>query len=68
MSGTRVLVFRDLKLRKGIPYSRPTIDEMVEAGRFPTPFWLSERRKAWFEHEIDDWLAERASMREQAEK
>ena len=64
----RVLTYGDLKPRKGLDYSRPTIAEMVEAGEFPAPLQLSPRKRAWLESEVDAWIAEKAESRRVEEK
>jgi prophage regulatory protein len=42
---------------KIVPVSRSTLARMVDAGRFPKPFPLSEVRVAWFEDEVIAWQA-----------
>jgi prophage regulatory protein len=59
----RVLLLRDLKPVKGIPFGRQYLYHLVEQGKFPPPFKLGDQQNAWFEHEIDDWLIERAKKR-----
>ena len=51
---------------KGIIYSRNYIDRLIKEGRFPKPIYLSPRRRAFVEAEIDAWIAERAEKREEA--
>ena len=39
--------------------SRTHIYRLIQAGKFPPPFKLSERISAWDEAVIDAWLAEK---------
>lgn len=39
--------------------SRATIERKVRSGDLPPPIYLSERRKAWKESAIRQWMAER---------
>jgi prophage regulatory protein len=59
----RLLDFKDLKLQKGIPYTRRHLQRKVAAGEFPRPVSLSTHRIAWVEQEIDQWLADRLTAR-----
>ena len=54
----RIYTLRDLPL-KGITYSSVHIHRLVKAGKFPPPFYMSERRPAWTERSIDEWIGER---------
>ena len=45
---------------KRIALSRATLDRMVNAGDFPAPLRLTERRLAYKEADVDDWMAEKA--------
>ena len=59
-----ILSQRDLKERKGVPWSREHTRRMVKAGQFPKPFKLTENGKNfWDEAEIDQWLEQRANKR-----
>lgn len=62
----RFLIFRDLKLVKGIPFCRSQIFRMVKAGKFPAPVKLGPKTNAWPEAEIDNWsnrrIAERGAL------
>jgi hypothetical protein len=60
----KLLAFADLKPVKGIRYCRRHIRDLVKAGRFPRPVELSSARIAWIEDEIDQWLAEKVSLRD----
>jgi prophage regulatory protein len=39
--------------------SRATINRKVAKGEFPAPIYISERRKAWKESAVRQWMAER---------
>ena len=57
----KALSQRDLHT-KGIPWSREHVRRMVKAGKFPSPFKLSEKgRNFWSEEAVDRWLEERAA-------
>jgi predicted DNA-binding transcriptional regulator AlpA len=56
-SGNRIFTFETLHL-KGITFHRNYIRRLVKAGGFPAPFRLSERRPAWTEAALDEWIAE----------
>lgn len=49
---------------KGILYSRNYIDRMIRENRFPRPVYLSPRRRAFIEAELDEWIAARAAERD----
>jgi Prophage CP4-57 regulatory protein (AlpA) len=55
----KLIPFDRLKPDKGINYCRDHIRRKVKAGEFPKPIELSDRRIAWREDEIDEWLASR---------
>jgi prophage regulatory protein len=40
----------------------------IKAGTFPAPAKIGERRSAWLESEVDDWLAARFGERSGAAK
>jgi hypothetical protein len=70
----RILTRRDLKERKGIPWSRQRIHEKIKLGEFPPPDGKTtddpNAPNFWFEATIDGWLRERARKmkKEQARK
>ncbi|MGE5384959.1 MAG: helix-turn-helix transcriptional regulator [Betaproteobacteria bacterium] len=37
--------------------SNSSLYRLIQQGKFPAPYKLSERLSAWNEAEIDDWLA-----------
>ena len=59
----RLLNFKQL-LEMGIRFSREHIWRLETADKFPRRIYLSPQKVAWFEHEILEWLAERAAERE----
>jgi prophage regulatory protein len=42
--------------------SRATIERKVAAGDMPRPIYISQRRKAWRESAIREWMAEREKV------
>ena len=52
----KVLSYRDLFPKKGVPYSRVHTDRLEAAGKFPKRIYLSENTVVWSEEEIDAWL------------
>jgi predicted DNA-binding transcriptional regulator AlpA len=67
----RLLVFRELKTVKGIPYSRQHVYRLAKVGRFPRPFKPnggSSGINAWDEAVIDQYqedCKQRAAARTQ---
>lgn len=59
----KLLTFSQLKPEKGIPYCRVHLMRKVDLGEFPQPIDLSDRRIAWLESEVDDWVSGRAALR-----
>jgi predicted DNA-binding transcriptional regulator AlpA len=55
----KLISFGRLKPEKGIDYCRDHLRRKVKAGEFPKPVALSDRRIAWREEEVDEWLASR---------
>lgn len=51
---------------KGILYSRNYIDRLIREHRFPKPVFLSPRRRAFVEAELDDWIKQRVAERGEA--
>ena len=50
-----LLSLEDLR-RKGVPYSKSQLYRKIKEGSFPAPARLGEKRVAWPENEIDDWI------------
>jgi prophage regulatory protein len=59
----RLIPFADLRPKKGIPYCRDHTRRLSKVGRFPKPVPLSNRRIAYVEEEIDQWVAEKLAAR-----
>ena len=51
------------ELRKLIPLGRTTIWLMMREGRFPQSRRIGKVATAWLEHEVEDWIKERAQNR-----
>ena len=49
---------------KGIQFVPNHIRRLVKKGRFPAPFYLSERRPAWTEAALDAFIDEREAARD----
>lgn len=60
--GDRVITWDEVRLK--VPFTRKHILELEKAGRFPKRLQLGNRRVAWVESEIDQWLAERIAERD----
>ena len=59
----RVLVYPEMKPKKGIPYTREHLRRREQAGTFPMHIDLGEGRIGWIEEEVDTWITERAARR-----
>jgi prophage regulatory protein len=59
----KLLRERDL-VAKGLSYSSHTLKKLEAAGEFPRRVKLSERKSAWPENEIDDFVAKRIAERD----
>jgi predicted DNA-binding transcriptional regulator AlpA len=57
---TRRALDWDSLREKGIHYHTNHLRRMWQDGRFPQPFKLSPRKLAWWEHEVDAWLASKS--------
>ena len=62
----RLLTRKELRLEKGIPYTRVSLWRLERLGRFPKHINLSPTTVAWLEAEIDAWIAEKVSARDTA--
>jgi prophage regulatory protein len=60
-------VLRLPEVVKRTSLSPATIWRRVKAGTFPQPFKITERATGWFEHELDEWLKERAAQHREAQ-
>ncbi|UHC14439.1 AlpA family phage regulatory protein [Methylobacterium currus] len=54
---TRYITQREVEAKTGL--SSATLHRLRRKSRFPDPIRIGERRIAWPEAEIDDWLANR---------
>jgi prophage regulatory protein len=59
----KLITFSQLRPEKGIPYCRVHLMRKVASGEFPQPVDLSDRRIAWIESEVDEWVSARAALR-----
>lgn len=57
----RLIRRKELQIKIGMGAS--SIYAEMAKGRFPKPVLLSEKRVAWVESEIDQWVAERIASR-----
>lgn len=56
-----LLTMADLK--QIVPFSKPTIYQMIREGSFPKQVRLGPNRVAWLRSEVLGWIAERAAER-----
>jgi prophage regulatory protein len=49
---------------KGVRFSRRHLARLAGAGSFPAPLAIGGNSIAWVEGEIDEWVDERAALRE----
>ena len=62
----RLVSKKELKSVYGIPYSFAHIARLEAAGQFPSRVRLGARRVAWFEDEIEEWIASRPRASQRA--
>lgn len=55
----RFLTLKEVTHKTGL--SAPSIRRLVKASDFPGPFDLSPKRIAFWEHEVEAWMQERAA-------
>jgi hypothetical protein len=60
----RVIVPKDLKPKKGIPYCSDHIRRLEKKGEFPLHINLGDGRIAWIEAEIDNWIEQKIRRRD----
>ena len=53
----RIFTYETLP-EKGIDYSRNHIRRLIKDGKFPKPFYPSERVPAWTERTLDQWISD----------
>jgi prophage regulatory protein len=63
----RILTFEELRLEKGIPYSKVHLWRLEREGKFPKRVPLGASRHGWSNSEIDEWLTARMAERSNAE-
>jgi predicted DNA-binding transcriptional regulator AlpA len=51
----RIFTLRTLP-EKGISFSNQHLRRLIRLGKFPPPFYLSDRRPAWTEAALDAWI------------
>lgn len=59
----KLLSLQDLKV-KGIGLCHSQIYRLISKGTFPKPIKIGERRNAWIESEIDDWIKQKIAERD----
>ena len=62
----RIISPAELASLKGITFSNPYRLDLEAQGKFPRRVKLGERRYGYLENELDNWLKERAALREPA--
>ena len=64
-----ILIFKELRLKKGIHYTRDHTRRLCKKGQFPRPIELGGGgRIGWIEEEIDAYIAARAAARDALSK
>lgn len=58
----RLIRRKEVQSKTGLGAS--SIYAMMKQGKFPKAITLSERRVAWLESDVDQWIAERINSRE----
>lgn len=53
----KILKEKEVRIITGL--SRTTIFRLIKAKQFPIPIRLSERRRAWRQTDIDEWIQTR---------
>jgi predicted DNA-binding transcriptional regulator AlpA len=62
MFGRRLVKFNDLKARQ-IAKNHPSLKDLIEKHGFPPGFWTGPNTHAWWEDEVEMWLAARPTTR-----
>lgn len=57
----KLLMFRELRDRYNVPFTRVHLRRLIAAGEFPAPLLLGARRVAWRDTDIEAWLESRQS-------
>lgn len=58
-------ILRANQLCERVGLSRSQIYGQIRLGKFPPPIKLGLRASGWYEHEIDNWLANRSRSSKQ---
>ena len=59
----RLMVLRRRQVEARTGLGRSSIYALITDGQFPAPIRLSANTVGWLEHEINDWIAQRANGR-----
>jgi prophage regulatory protein len=54
---SRLIIYPELRSVKGIAYSRMQLARLMKERKFPQSVRVSSSRIAWYESEIDAWIA-----------
>lgn len=52
---------------KAVPFGKSKLYDLIKLGSFPAPVKISPGRSAWLENEIDTWISEKVSARDEEE-
>ena len=56
------------EVMKRVGYKRTRLYDLMKDGRFPEPVSLGARAIAWLSSDIENWMTERISERDQTSK
>ncbi|RZO86146.1 MAG: AlpA family transcriptional regulator [Oceanococcus sp.] len=59
-----ILRLPEVRARTGL--SRSTIYQRMSKGEFPSPVSLGDRAVGWVEQEVEQWIADRVSSRDES--
>ena len=62
----KIIPPQDLPSKKGIDFCNVYRHELEQKGKFPKRVRLGVKKYGYLESEIDDWLKQRAAMRDAA--
>jgi prophage regulatory protein len=62
-----LIIYPELKTKKGIPFCRDHLRRLWKKGKFPRPVDVGPGRLAWVEEEIDAHIAEIVAKRDRQE-
>jgi len=60
---TQLLKMPEVRAKTGL--SRSHLYSLAQNGEFPKPLKLSERSSAWVESEVEGWIEDRITQRDQ---